>query len=136
MRRFFITLQDFSFIKSAKQDCIENRFIFRNMSYENFIEKQIQKAIAEGKFDRLEGAGKPINLDEYFATPEDVRVGYSVLKSQKFVPEEVERLKEIGKLKEKLNACTDAQEKAKLSKILSEKNLALSIILERNKRKR
>lgn len=106
------------------------------MSYETFIEKQIQKAIAEGKFDNLEGAGKPINLDEYFATPEDIRVGYSVLKSQKFVPEEIHRLKEIGELKEKLNVCTDAQERAKLTKMLNEKNLALSIILERNKRKR
>lgn len=106
------------------------------MSYATFIEKQIQKAIAEGKFDNLEGKGKPINLDDYFATPEDIRVGYSVLKSQKFVPEEVERLKEIGELKEKLRNCTDEEERKKLTKILNERNLALAIILERNKRKR
>ena len=106
------------------------------MSYEIFIEKQIQKAIAEGKFDNLEGRGKPINLDDYFAAPEDIRVGYSVLKGQKFVPEEVERFKEIGELKEKLQNCTDEQERQKLTKILNEKNLALAIILERNKRKR
>jgi hypothetical protein len=106
------------------------------MSYETFIEKQIQKAIAEGKFDNLEGKGKPINLDDYFAAPEDIRLGYSVLKSQKFVPEEVDRLKEIGQLKEKIKNCSDADEQRKLNKILNEKNLALSIILERNKRKR
>lgn len=106
------------------------------MSYETFIEKQIQKAIAEGKFDNLEGAGKPIDLDEYFAAPEDVRVGYSVLKAQKFVPEKVERLREIGELKERLNSAIDTQERAKLTKILSEKNLALSIILERNKQRK
>ena len=105
------------------------------MSYAGFIEKQIQKAIAEGKFDNLEGAGKPINLDDYFATPEDIRVGYSVLKSQKFVPEEVDRLKEIGDLKEKIKNCADTRERQKLTKILNEKNLALAIILERNKRK-
>jgi hypothetical protein len=106
------------------------------MSLENFIEKQIQKAIAEGKFDNLEGAGKPIDLDAYFAAPEDVRVGYSVLKSNKFVPEEIDRLKEIGDLKEKLKNSSDAAEKQKLNKVLSEKILALNIILERNKRKR
>lgn len=106
------------------------------MSYETFIEKQIQKAIAEGKFDNLEGKGKPINLDDYFATPEDIRVGYSVLKANKIVPDEVDRLKEIGDLKEKLQNCADAEERQKLSKILNEKNLALAIILERNKRKR
>ena len=106
------------------------------MSYETFIEKQIQKAIAEGKFDNLEGKGKPINLDDYFATPEDIRVGYSVLKANQIVPEEIDRLKEIGDLKEKLKNCADAEERQKLTKILNEKNLALAIILERNKRKR
>ena len=106
------------------------------MSYETFIEKQIQKAIAEGKFDNLEGSGKPIDLDDYFATPEDIRVGYSVLKSHKFVPEEVDRLKEIGELKEKIKNCADEDERRKMTKILNEKNMALSMILERNKRRR
>lgn len=106
------------------------------MSLENFIEQQIQKAVDEGAFDNLEGKGKPLNLDAYFAAPADVRVGYSVLKSQKFVPEEVDRMKEIGELKEKIKNCDDAGEKQKLTKILNEKNLALSIILERNKRRR
>ena len=106
------------------------------MSFGSFIEKQIQQAIAEGKFDNLEGKGKPINLDAYFATPEDVRVGYSVLKSQKFAPEEAYRLKEIGDLKEQIKACGNEAEKQKLVKALNEKMMALSIILERNKRRR
>lgn len=97
------------------------------------VEKQIQKAIAEGKFDNLEGAGKPIDLNAYFATPEDVRVGYSVLKSNKFVPEEIERLREIGDLREKIKNSKDAVERSKLTKIFNEKNLALALILERNK---
>lgn len=88
-----------------------------------------------GEFDNLEGAGKPLDLDAYFNTPEDFRIGYSVLKSSKFVPEEVERLKEIGELKEKLKNCRDEEEKRKINKILNERNLALSLLLERNKRK-
>lgn len=102
----------------------------------NFIEEQIRKAVEAGEFDNLEGAGRPLNLDDYFNTPEDLRVGYSVLKSSKFVPEEVERLKEIGELKERVKTCADENEKKRLNKILSEKNLALSLILERNKRKK
>jgi len=101
-----------------------------------FIEEQLRNAIEAGEFDNLEGAGKPLNLDAYFNTPEDFRVGYSVLKSSKFVPEEVERLKEIGVLKEKLQNCRNEEEKQKINKILNEKNLALSLLLERNKRKR
>lgn len=100
------------------------------------VEKIIQEAISRGEFDNLEGSGKPLNLDAYFATPEDLRVGYSVLKSNKFVPEEVDRLKEIGLLKEQIKTSMDEDEKKRLNKILNEKTLALTIILERNKRKR
>ncbi len=100
------------------------------------VEQQIQKAIADGFFDNLEGRGKPLNLDAYFAAPEDVRMGYSILKSNDFVPEEVDRLKEIGELKEKIKVCADEGEKRNLTKTLNEKNLALSIILERNKRRK
>lgn len=100
------------------------------------VEEQIRQAILRGEFDNLEGAGKPLDLDDYFATPEDVRVGYSVLKSNNFVPEEVDRLNEIRLLKEEIKICSDEVEKKRLTKILNEKTLALALVLERNKRKR
>lgn len=103
------------------------------MSLGKFIEEQLRKAIEAGEFDNLKGAGQPLNLDDYFNTPEDLRMGYSVLKSSKFVPEEVERLKEIGELREKIKTCTSDDEKKNLMKIFNEKSLALSLILERNK---
>jgi hypothetical protein len=106
------------------------------MSLGKFIDEQIRNSIEAGDFDNLEGAGRPIDLDSYFATPEDLRMGYSVLKSSKFVPEEVERLKEIGELKEKVKACTDDEEKRKLNKVLQERQLAFSLLMERNKRLR
>ena len=106
------------------------------MSFNKHIDKLIGDAIQRGEFKNLRDEGKPINLDPYFATPEDVRLGYSVLKSNEFVPEEVDRLKDIGKLKQKLADCTDDAERAKLKKQLSEQELALSLILERNKRRK
>src|SRR4028118_667104 len=106
------------------------------MSLGRLIDEQIKRAIEAGEFDNLEGAGKPLNLDDYFAAPEDLRMGYSVLKSNKFVPEEVERLREIAEIKEKIENCRDEEEKRKLTKILNEKNLALSMLLERNKLRR
>lgn len=106
------------------------------MSLGKFIDEQIRNAIEAGDFNNLEGAGKPLDLDAYFNTPEDLRMSYSVLKSSKFVPEEVERLKEIGELKERIKNCPDAQEKIRLGKILQERQLAFSLLLERNKRKR
>jgi len=106
------------------------------MSLDKVLEEQIQRAMSEGKFDNLKGAGKPLNLDDYFATPEDIRVGYTLLKNNDFVPAEVILLKEIGELRAQIDACVDAQEKTSLTKNLNEKSLALSLILERNKRKR
>ena len=106
------------------------------MSLEKALEEQIQRAMSEGKFDNLKGAGKPLNLDDYFATPEDIRVGYTVLKNNDFVPPEIELLKEIGVLREKIKESADERERKSLTKNLNEKSLALTLILERNKRKR
>jgi hypothetical protein len=105
------------------------------MSLANSVEERIKEAIANGEFDNLEGAGKPLNFDDYFAAPEDVRMGYSVLKSNKFVPEEIDRLKEIGELKEQIKRCADENQKRNLIKVLNEKTLAFNLIMERNRRK-
>lgn len=105
------------------------------MSFSKHIDQIIGEAIARGEFDDLEGEGKPIDLDAYFATPQDLRVGYSVLKSSRFLPEEVDRLKEIGELSENLGSCPD-EEIRKITKILRERELALALILERNKRQK
>lgn len=106
------------------------------MSLANFIEERIREAMEAGEFDNLEGAGKPLDLDAYFNTPEDLRMGYSVLKSAKIVPEEVDRLKEIGDLKENIKFSTDETEKRRLIVILNERVLAFNLLVERNKRKR
>jgi hypothetical protein len=104
------------------------------MSLEKVLEEQIQRAVAEGKFDNLRGAGKTLNLDDYLATPEEVRVGYTLLKDNNFVSPEVELLNEIGALKEKIKNCPDEAQKKILTKNLNEKSIALTMILERNKR--
>ena len=62
---------------------------------ERAIEEKIRRSIEAGHFDNLEGHGKPLDLTAYFNTPEDLRLAYSLLKSNEFVPEEVEMLKEI-----------------------------------------
>ncbi len=106
------------------------------MSLDKFIEEKIQKAITDGEFENLAGRGKPIDMDAYFNTPPEYRMGHSLLKANNFAPEEVEILREIGLLKEKIKTVSDESEKKFLTKTLNEKSLVLSILLERNKRKR
>jgi hypothetical protein len=104
------------------------------MSIEKFVEDQIKKAMAEGEFDNLPGKGKPIDLDAYFQTPEDLRICYSILKGGSFVPEEVQMLKDIEALREQMAACTDEAQKKQLEKTIREKVLSFNLTMERYKR--
>lgn len=105
------------------------------MNLGKFVEEKIKQAIDAGEFDRLKGAGKPLSHADYFDAPPDLRAGYSLLKSNNFVPEEVELLREIGLLRERIKSLSK-NEKSALQKTLNEKSLALRIMLERNKRKK
>ena len=104
------------------------------MAIEKFVEDQIKKAMAEGEFDNLPGKGKPIDLNAYFQTPEDLRICYSILKNGSFVPEEVQMLKDIEALRAELAACTNETQKTRLTKIISEKVLSFNLIMERARR--
>ena len=106
------------------------------MSLESAIEKIIQEAIARGEFDNLEGKGRPLDLTSYFNTPEDIRLAYSLLKSNKFVPEEVELIKQVADLKEEIATCNDESRRATLRKKLNEKSLHLSLAIEKYKRRK
>jgi hypothetical protein len=105
------------------------------MSIESAIEKQIKEAMARGEFDNLAGKGKPLDLEAYFNTPDDLRMAYSILKSNDFVPEEVEIMKEISALKERLATAVDESDRTAVRKKLDERSLALSLLLDRRRRR-
>ena len=104
------------------------------MSIEKFIDEQVRKAIEAGEFDNLEGHGKPLDLRAYFETPEDLRLAYSILKSNNFVPEEVELLKEIDALKTRLASSVDDQQKERLKKEITDKTYTFNMLIEKRKR--
>lgn len=97
------------------------------------VESSIEDAMKRGDFDNLPGKGKPLRLDEYFDTPEDLRVGYSVLKSAGFVPEEAELLKEIGVLKEQLAATFNQEDRQRLQRQINDRQLKYNLLVERFK---
>jgi len=106
------------------------------MSIEKFVEEQVRKAIEAGEFDNLPGAGKPIDLRAYFETPEDLRMAYSILKSNNFVPEEVELLREIDALKKRLESSSDEQRNSRLKKEITEKTLTFRMLIDKRVRRR
>ena len=91
------------------------------MSFHRNADEKIKEAIARGEFDNLPGKGRPLDLDAYFATPEDLRTGYSLLKNADIVPEEMELLKKIECLKKCLDSCTSEIEARAIQRELAEK---------------
>ncbi len=65
------------------------------MAYIKSVEEQIQAAMARGEFDNLPGAGKPLDLSENPYTPEELRLGYKLLKDAGFAPLWITLQKEI-----------------------------------------
>jgi hypothetical protein len=106
------------------------------MFSERLIEEIIREAMEKGEFDNLPGKGKPLDLDEYFATPDDIRLGYSVLKSAGCLPVEVELQKEIETLKARLDSCDDERKRQTLRKEIESKTLKLNLLLDGNRRAR
>jgi len=107
----------------------------KTMSFEKNVDKKIEEAIARGEFDNLPGKGKPLDLDAYFATPEHLRMGYSILKSADIIPEEMELLKQIEGLKKSLDSCTSQIEQKALRQQLSKKLTNLNMKMEHNRQK-
>ncbi len=106
------------------------------MRFDRLVEEKIREAMEAGEFDQIEGAGRPVNLDAYFATPEDLRAGYSVLKNAGVVPEEAQLLREINETKEALEKTPDPARRGELSRRLRELRLKLDLLSERNRTRR
>lgn len=109
---------------------------FFYMSFEKLVEEKIREAMADGEFDNLPGRGKPLNLDAYFATPEDMRISYSVLKNAGVIPEQAELLKEIESLRLDLEQSVDENERIKIKRSIEVKVLKMNVMAEYYKRKR
>jgi hypothetical protein len=100
------------------------------------IEELIKDAMAKGEFDNLAGKGQPLDLEAYFEAPDHLRMGYGMLKGAGFVPEEAQLLKDIAALREELRACTDESRRKELGRIIQEKNISYSLLMERSKKMR
>ena len=98
------------------------------MSLDRVVDEMIRDAMARGEFDNLPGAGKPQDLDSYFAAPEDLRMAWSVLKNAGYLPEEVQLMKDIAASRARLAAAPSDAERVKLKKELDEKVLGFNVL--------
>ena len=85
---------------------------------ENFLhfmafqaERRIAEAQKEGAFDNLPGEGRPLNLEDDSAVPEELRMAYKVLRNAGYLPPELADRKEINSILDLLEHCEESAEK-------------------------
>lgn len=64
-------------------------------SFESLIDQQVRAAEAAGQFRDLAGAGKPLELGDDKNIPEELRVGFRMLKHAGYAPPWIELQKSI-----------------------------------------
>ena len=104
------------------------------MSFDRIADQKIRQALAEGTLKTPSGRGQ-VDLNDYFSVSEDLRMAYGLLKSANCVPEEVEYLKEVNRLREALAAAADENARQPIRKQLADAELRLNLALERARRR-
>jgi DnaJ-like protein len=104
------------------------------MPFSRVAERCIKEAMSRGEFENLPGAGKPLDLEDYFNTPEDLRMAFSILKNANCAPAEVEVLNEVARLERAVAETADDSERSELRRTLANRRTELALMLERLKR--
>lgn len=99
--------------------------------FDKLVEQKIREAQEAGEFDDLEGAGRPINLETYFNTPEELRAGYALLKNAGVLPQEATVVRELNEATARLEACRDEREREHLQRVVQELQLKYDLWIER-----
>jgi hypothetical protein len=87
--------------------------------FEALVEQRINEARKKGEFNNLEGKNKPIKFEDSYI-PEDMRLGFKILKNAGFLPPELELKKKITQTEQLLESATaDSPEHHKIQKKLN-----------------
>lgn len=100
--------------------------------FATLAEQKILEAIRRGELDNLALKGQPLPREEFGDVPEELRLGFKILKNAGFLPEEMQLNHEILTLKDLLAGCQDQEERQQLRKRLTEKMLHYNILMEKN----
>ncbi|GIO11915.1 DUF1992 domain-containing protein [Cohnella xylanilytica] len=96
----------------------------------SIADERIREAQAKGEFDDLPGKGKPLPPDELASVPEELRMGYRLLKNAGAIPPELELRKEMTTLEDLLRCCRDDSERERLREKLTASELRYRSLME------
>lgn len=97
------------------------------MNWEKAAEESIRESIESGEFDNLPGKGRPLNLDDYFSTPEEWRAGFSLLKNANLLPGILDLHCDLDRLEKLLQQSTEPEEQLQLRRKINEQQTKLNI---------
>jgi hypothetical protein len=100
--------------------------------FQRIAEQRILEAQRNGEFDNLPGKGKPLQLEDMSWVPEELRIGYHVLKNAHVLPPEAELLKDIHTLEDLLKHVEDEGERRALAKSIQWKMIRLDMLKRRS----
>lgn len=70
--------------------------------WKSLVDKLLDEARQDGKFDNLPGEGEPLKLDDDPNTPHDMKLAHKILKENDLAPEWMMLGKEVDALRERL----------------------------------
>ncbi|ANB62023.1 DnaJ family domain-containing protein [Anoxybacteroides amylolyticum] len=92
-------------------------------------DEKIREAIKAGAFNALPGFGKPMDIDDLSHIPEELRIGYLMLKNAGYVSEATDLKKELMTIEDLLRCCEEEKEKDRLTQKWNEKLLRLKAVM-------
>lgn len=95
-------------------------------------EERIREAQQAGAFDNLPGKGKPLELEDLSWVPEELRIGYLVLKNAHVLPPEAQLRKDVNTIEDLLKHVEDEGERRALAKSLQWKLIRLDLLKRRS----
>ncbi|MEM1501787.1 DUF1992 domain-containing protein [Domibacillus sp. 8LH] len=96
-------------------------------------EERIKKAMEEGAFDRLPGAGKPLPKDEFQSLPPEMRMAARMLENAGFTQEDAHLRQDIRELERLVSNCDDPDQARSLNEQLNEKRLRYNQLLSKRR---
>jgi hypothetical protein len=103
---------------------------FDRRAIEIVAERKIEEAMANGEFDNNPYAGKPLPPDDLERVPEELRMGYKILKNAEILPPELVLHQEILRLQNLLRECAAGDDKNQLQQQLAQRQNQYNILME------
>ncbi|MGC6489563.1 MAG: DnaJ family domain-containing protein [Planctomycetota bacterium] len=82
--------------------------------FDHIVEERLRHAEDAGELRGLPGSGRPLQLEDVSRVPDELRASYLLLKSNGFLPPELEAKQEWLRLEDLLRACTGGDSRARL----------------------